>query len=107
MPKLSSDEVGKVIRQNAKQCQTTSSVSGQDPDIAVLLPRPVSLTTCHVSRRAFEFLIVHEFLQTQRSFPTSQRPTLRNGESTRNFTTDAEREVRKFELRMAQPDLSL
>src|SRR5205807_6929538 len=96
MPKLSSDEVGKVISQNAKQCQTTSSVSGQDPDIAVLVPRPVSLTTYHVSRRAFEFLIVHEFPPDAASFARASVLQLPDGESTRNFTTDAEREVRNL-----------
>jgi hypothetical protein len=46
-------------------------------------------------------------LQTQRRFATSQRPTLPDGESTRNFTPDAELEVRKFELRMARADSPL
>ena len=68
MPKSSSDEVGKVIRQNAKQRQSASSVGGQDPDIAVLLPRLARLTTCHVSRRAFKVPIVHEFPPDAASF---------------------------------------
>ena len=68
MPKLSGDEVGKVIRQDAEQCQCGYSIGGQDPDIAVLLPRLARLTTCHVSRRAFKVPIVHEFPPDAASF---------------------------------------
>jgi hypothetical protein len=78
--RLSSDEVGKVIRQNAEQSESAGAVGGQDPDIAVLSPRLARLTICHVSRRAFKVLIVHELPPDLTSVchdPASYIPELR------------------------------